>query len=114
MGMTAEQADDHISEFGRDNPLGEGGAAEREMNRRQAEILVEMAQVCDQMAADTAERRSEVEAWTNKWPSSLKPPEWFQARREKALALTLETARHRERAAALRGGAAALGYDPDR
>lgn len=114
MGMTAEQADDHISEFGRDNPLGEGGAAEREMNRRQAETLVQMAAECDQAAADAAERRSEVEAWTNKWPSSLKPPEWFEVRREKALELALEATRYRERAAALRGGAAALGYDPDR
>jgi len=119
-GMTAEEADDHVSEFGTGNLAGVDHGAERAADLRLAAVLVAMADEQRDLAQAAAERAGETEAWTEKWRTqsnlapALKEEAWFEQRAIIAETYREEASIHRTRQAALEAGARALGLDlPD-
>lgn len=108
-GMTAEEADDHVSEFGTNNPAGVDHAEERRASLSLAAVLVAMADEERHKASETAIRANEMDAWTDTWSPELQDEGWFERRAQQAEAFREEAAIHRRRQTALEAGAEALG-----
>lgn len=114
--MTAEDADNHVSEFGTGGRSNDDAhAKDVALMVSQGAILVAMADEQRDIAMAAAERAGETEAWTEKWrtqsnlASALKAEAWFDHRATIAETYREEADIARRRQAALEAGARALG-----